>query len=75
VSIQKARADGWKRRGDVSDRYLRTDLLNAGNVYRSPAESGADAVIHMGTTPAPYANPGYEMYESNVMSTYLCLRP
>lgn len=59
-----------KRREEVSHQYLRTDLLDAGNVYGSLAESDADAVIHMGTIPAPYSNPGYEVYESNVMSTY-----
>lgn len=59
-----------KRREEISDSYIRTDLLDAGNVYGALAESSADAIVHAGTIPAPGGNPGYEVYESNVMSTY-----
>lgn len=59
-----------KRREEISDSYIRTDLLDAGNVYGALAESDADAVVHVGTIPAPGGNPGYEVYKSNVMSTY-----
>lgn len=58
------------RREDESDRYLTTDLLDAGDVYGSLATSGADAVIHMGTIPAPILNPGFVTFESNVTSSY-----
>jgi len=59
-----------KRREDVSHQYVRTDLLDAGNVYGSLATADADAVVHMGTIPAPGGNPDYEVYESATMSTY-----
>ena len=59
-----------KRREDVSHRYIRTDLLAAGNVYGSLATAEADAIVHMGTLGSPKSNPGYEVYESNAMSTY-----
>jgi len=59
-----------KRREEISSTYIRTDVLDAGNVYGALAESGADAIVHAGTIPAPGSNPGYEVYESNVMSTY-----
>ncbi|MFC6964618.1 NAD-dependent epimerase/dehydratase family protein [Halocatena marina] len=59
-----------KRREELSDSYIRTDLLDAGNVYGALVESNADAVVHAGTIPGPGRNPGYEVYESNVMSTY-----
>ena len=57
-----------KRREEVSDVYLTTDLLDAGETYGSLAKSGADAIIHMGTIPDPYSNQDYRVYESNVMS-------
>jgi nucleoside-diphosphate-sugar epimerase len=59
-----------KRREEVSDEYRTTDLLDAGKVYGSLAASNTDAVIHMGTIPAPTSHPGYITYESNVMSSY-----
>jgi nucleoside-diphosphate-sugar epimerase len=59
-----------KRREEVSDEYRTTDLLDAGEVYGSLGISDADAVIHMGTIPAPTSNPGFETYRSNAMSTY-----
>ncbi|MFB6296688.1 MAG: NAD-dependent epimerase/dehydratase family protein [Halobacteriales archaeon] len=59
-----------KRREEVSDRYVQIDLLDAGEVYGSLAEADPDALIHMGTIPAPGGNPGYRVYESNVMSTF-----
>lgn len=58
------------RREDVSDEYRTTDLLDAGEVYGSLAACDADAVIHMGTIPAPGSHPGYVVYESNVQSSY-----
>jgi nucleoside-diphosphate-sugar epimerase len=59
-----------KRREEVSDAYLTTDLTDAGEVYGSLARSGADAVVHMGTIPSPVNHPGYVTYESNVASAY-----
>ncbi|MEY7851883.1 NAD-dependent epimerase/dehydratase family protein [Natrarchaeobius sp. A-rgal3] len=56
------------RREEVSDTYVRTDLLDAGETYGALAKTGADAVVHMGTIPDPYSNPTYRVYESNVMS-------
>lgn len=57
-----------KQREDVSDRYVTTDLLDAGDTYGALAKYGADAVIHMGTIPNPYSNPDFRVYESNVLS-------
>lgn len=59
-----------ERREDVADAYRRTDLLDPGEVYGSLAASDADAVVHMGTIPAPTGNPGYVTFESNAMSSY-----
>lgn len=57
-----------KRREEVSDTYITTDLLDAGETYGAIAKTDADAVIHMGTIPDPYNHPDYRVYESNVMS-------
>jgi len=57
-----------KQREDVSDRYVTTDLLDAGETYGALAKYDADAVIHMGTIPNPYSNPDFRVYESNVLS-------
>ncbi|MFB6120749.1 MAG: NAD-dependent epimerase/dehydratase family protein [Halobacteriaceae archaeon] len=57
-----------KRREDVSDQYVTTDLLDAGETYGALAETGADAVIHMGTIPGPHGHPQHRTYESNAMS-------
>lgn len=59
-----------KREEDGSDAYLTTDLLEAGEVYGSLAESDADAVVHLGMLPTPDSTPGFRTYESNVMSSY-----
>lgn len=57
-----------KCREDVSDTYITTDLLDAGETYGALSRADADAVIHMGTIPDPYTHPEYQTYESNVMS-------
>ena len=57
-----------KQREDISDRYVTTDLLDAGETYGALAKYGADAVVHMGTIPDPYSNPDFRVYESNVLS-------
>lgn len=57
-----------KRGEEVSNTYVTTDLLDAGETYGAIAKTGADAVIHMGTIPDPYSNPDYRVYESSVMS-------
>jgi len=57
-----------KQREDVSDRYVTTDLLDAGETYGALAKYDADAVIHMGTIPNPYSNPDFRVYENNVLS-------
>jgi len=59
-----------KRREEISDQYITTDLLDPGNVYASMAKCEAEAVIHMGTIPGPNSHPGYVTYRSNVMSSY-----
>lgn len=57
-----------KRREEISDTYITTDLLDAGETYGALAKTDADAVVHMGTIPDPYSNPDFRVYESNVMS-------
>lgn len=57
-----------KRREEVSDTYITTDLLDAGQTYGALAKSNADAVIHMGTIPNPYSHQEYRTYKSNTMS-------
>jgi nucleoside-diphosphate-sugar epimerase len=59
-----------KRDEKHSDVYLRTDLVDAGDVYSSLGKSDADAVVHLGMIPTPDETPGYRTYESNVMSSY-----
>jgi nucleoside-diphosphate-sugar epimerase len=59
-----------KRRGDVADAYLTTDLTDAGETYGSLAKSDADAVVHLGMVPTPDRTPPHVTYESNAMSTY-----
>jgi nucleoside-diphosphate-sugar epimerase len=59
-----------KRDEEHSDIYLRTDLVDAGEVYSSLGKSDADAVVHLGMIPTPDETPGYRTYESNVMSSY-----
>ncbi|EMA19654.1 NAD-dependent epimerase/dehydratase family protein [Haloarcula argentinensis] len=59
-----------KREEDHSDAYVRTDLLDAGEVYGALAQSDADAVVHLGMIPTPDHTPGYRTYESNVLSSY-----
>lgn len=62
--------DREKRGNKIADEYRKTDLLDAGAVYSSLSLSEADAVIHMGTIPAPTEHPAQVTYESNVMTTY-----
>ena len=57
-----------KRREEASDRYVTTDLLDAGETYGALAKYDADAVVHMGTIPNPYRNADHRVYESNVLS-------
>lgn len=53
-----------------ADAYLRTDLLDAGEVYGSLARSDADAVAHLGALPTPERTPGYVTFRSNAVGTY-----
>lgn len=57
-----------KCREDVSDTYITTDLLDAGETYGALGKVDADAVIHVGTIPDPYSHQMYKTYESNTMS-------
>jgi len=59
-----------KRDEDHADAYVRTDLLDVGEVYSALAKSDPDAVVHLGMIPTPDQTPGYRTYESNVMSSY-----
>ncbi|WP_436936468.1 NAD-dependent epimerase/dehydratase family protein [Halovenus marina] len=56
------------RREEVSDEYITTNLLDAGETYGAIAKTDIDAVIHMGTIPHPNSDPDFRVYESNVMS-------
>lgn len=57
-----------KRREEVSDTYVTTDLLDAGETYGALAKADADAVVHMGTIPDPHGHPQFRTYESNAMT-------
>lgn len=59
-----------KRREDVADAYLTTDLTDAGETYGSLAKSDADAVVHLGMIPTPDRTPAHVTFESNATSTY-----
>lgn len=58
-----------RRRETASDRYVRTDLLDAGETYGALAKADADAIVHVGTIPDPHGNPDFVVYESNVVSS------
>lgn len=57
-----------KQRENVSDEYITTDILDAGETYGAVAAADVDAVIHMATITNPHHHPEYRTYESNVMS-------
>lgn len=46
------------------------DLLDPDTVDAVVADSGADAVVHLGTLPHPEGRPGHVTYRSNAMTTY-----
>lgn len=56
--------------GDAADASLRADVTDAGEAYGAFATADADAVVHLGMLSEPGGDPGYVVYESNVMSTY-----
>lgn len=58
------------RRESVADQYLRTDLLDAGEVYGSLARADPDAVAHFGTIPRPDETPSHVTFRSNAMTPY-----
>ncbi|UPV99075.1 NAD(P)-dependent oxidoreductase [Halorussus gelatinilyticus] len=58
------------RRETVADRYLRTDLLDPGEVYGSLARADPDAVAHFGTIPRPDETPGHVTFRSNAQTPY-----
>jgi nucleoside-diphosphate-sugar epimerase len=58
------------RREAVADRYVRVDLLDAGEVYATLSSIRPDAVVHLGMVPRPTDTPGHRTYESNALTTY-----
>jgi nucleoside-diphosphate-sugar epimerase len=58
------------RRESVADRYLRTDLLDPGEVYGSLARADPDAVAHFGAIPRPDESPGHVTFRSNAQTPY-----
>jgi nucleoside-diphosphate-sugar epimerase len=54
----------------VADRYLRTDLLDPGEVYGSLARADPDAIAHFGTIPRPDGTPGHVTFRSNAQTPY-----
>jgi nucleoside-diphosphate-sugar epimerase len=54
----------------IADQYLRTDLLDPGEVYGSLARADPDAVAHFGTIPRPDQTPGHVTFRSNAMTPY-----
>ncbi|MFB6139158.1 MAG: NAD-dependent epimerase/dehydratase family protein [Halosimplex sp.] len=57
-------------RPEGADDHWTGDLLDPETVRAALAESGADAVAHLGTIPNPGGRPGHETYRSNAMTTY-----
>lgn len=53
-----------------ADDHWTGDLLDPDFVQTAVEESGADAIIHLGTIPHPLGRPGHETYESNALTTY-----
>jgi len=58
------------RREEVADEYLRTDLLDPGEVYGSLARADPVAVAHFGTIPRPDESPGHVTFRSNAATPY-----
>ncbi|WP_276280948.1 NAD-dependent epimerase/dehydratase family protein [Halorussus caseinilyticus] len=58
------------RREQIADGYLRTDLLDPGEVYGSLARADPDAVAHFGTIPRPDRTPGHVTFRSNAQTPY-----
>ncbi|WP_135826536.1 NAD-dependent epimerase/dehydratase family protein [Halorussus ruber] len=58
------------RREQTADQYLRTDLLDPGEVYGSLAKADPDAVAHFGTIPRPDRTPGHVTFRSNAETPY-----
>ena len=56
--------------GTAADTLLTGDLLDPDVVDDAVAESGADAVVHLGTVPDPSGRPGHVTYRSNAMTSY-----
>jgi nucleoside-diphosphate-sugar epimerase len=56
--------------GGAADELLQGDLLDPDFVDDAVAESGADAVVHLGTIPDPSGRPGHVTYRSNATTTY-----
>ncbi|PSQ01384.1 NAD(P)-dependent oxidoreductase [Halobacteriales archaeon QS_5_70_17] len=65
VNLSRGKSDAAE-----ADGYLRTDLLDAGEVYGSLARSGADAVAHLGALPTPERTPGHVTFRSNALGAY-----
>lgn len=59
-----------ERRESVADEYLRTDVLDPGEVFGSLARADPDAVAHFGTIPRPDATPGHVTFRSNAQTPY-----
>jgi nucleoside-diphosphate-sugar epimerase len=59
-----------EREEEVADQYLRTDLLDPGEVYGSLARAHPDSVAHFGTIPRPDETPGHVTFRSNAETPY-----
>ena len=55
---------------DSRAEFVRTDLLDAGEVYGALAMADPDAVVHTGTINQPTHHPGHQVYRSNVQTSY-----
>lgn len=59
--------------GDVGDAHLRGDLADPGEAYGVLAESGADALVHLGMPSDPEGRPGHATVLDMVASSYCLL--
>lgn len=59
-----------EERDTEADSFIEADLTDAGETYGALAKSDPDAIVHLGTIPAPYSDPEFVTYRSNAVSTW-----
>jgi nucleoside-diphosphate-sugar epimerase len=70
AGYRTANASRGERREAVADRYVRADLLDAGEAYGALAAVDPDAVVHAATLTRPGDAPEHVVFGSNALTTY-----